>query len=53
MTTRNIISLELPKALKEDLLKIAESKDMSVSAIIRVAIKEYLQREHIDETKFN
>lgn len=47
MDKRIVVSLELPKDLKIQLDVEAEALDMSVSAVIRQAIRQYLSNKHV------
>lgn len=47
MDKRVIVSLELPKDLKIQLDIEAKALDMSVSAVIRQAIRQYLSNKHV------
>lgn len=47
MNKRIVVSLELPKDLKIQLDVEAEALDMSVSAVIRQAIRQYLSNKHV------
>lgn len=49
---KQIISLQIDDSQLIDLKKIAEDKDMSVSALIRMMIKNYL-KEYIDESRLS
>lgn len=47
MDKRIVVSLELPKDLKIQLDIEAKALDMSVSAVIRQAIRQYLSNKHM------
>lgn len=47
MDKRIVVSLELPKDLKIQLDVEAKALDMSVSAVIRQAIRQYLSNKHV------
>ena len=47
MDKRIVVSLELPKDLKIQLDIEAKTLDMSVSAVIRQAIRQYLSNKHM------
>ena len=45
METKCIISLEVPEALKQELRRAAFNANMSVSAYIRKALQESIQKD--------
>lgn len=47
MNNRIMVTVEMPKELKEKLENISKDKEMSVSALIRWIIKEWLKNNSL------
>ena len=51
MKAKKLISLELSEELLSEAKVVAEEEEISVSALIRTALKSYLDKKHVQQTK--